>query len=65
MSDRQRYLKPGVVRLAAMWTVALAAARALHALVPNWWCVGLPALIVTAAYLQARVDTWAARRRQR
>ena len=61
----QRYLRPGVVRVAAIITVTLAGLRAANILVPNWWVVGLLALAVACAYVQARVDSWAAGRRQR
>lgn len=60
-----RYLLPGVIPTAAAATVGLAACRVFHVLVTNWWNIGLPALIVAAAYLQARVDAWAAGRKQR
>jgi hypothetical protein len=32
-------------------------------LVPNWWCVGLPALAVALAYVTSRFENWAADRR--
>lgn len=63
MPSRRRYLLSGAVPTAIVATVALAACRLAHVLVPNWWCVGLPALVVALAYAQSRVDHWAAHRR--
>lgn len=56
------YLKSGVVPVAAVATVVLAVLRAVHVLVPSWWAVGLPVLVVLCAYVQARAEHWVARR---
>ena len=65
MPDRPRYLKRGVVPIAAGVTAVLAALRLFHALGTTWPIVGIPALFVACAYLQIRVEAWAANRRQR
>lgn len=53
MPDRPRYLKPGVVPAAASATAGLALCRLFDVLVPNWWAVSLPALVVACAYLSS------------
>lgn len=59
---RTRYLKPGVVEVAIVATVVLVICRFFGVLVPNWWCVGLPALFVVCAYALVRAEHWQARR---